>query len=620
MSNAIQEKGTISVQMENIFPLVKKALYNDKEIFLRELISNGVDAMNKYCHLSMIGEAPKDDTELAVRIDYDKEQKLLSISDNGIGMTADEIKRYINEVAFSSAHEFVEKYKGKEQAEGQIIGHFGLGFYSAFMVSSVVEIQTLSYKEDAQAIKWTCDGSPNFEISAGERTERGTTIKLHLSDDELDFAEEPRLTHLIRKYCDFLPYPIYLKEEQANKQEPLWNKNPNEVEDQDYLDFYQYLFPFSPEPHLWVHLNVEVPFRLKGILYFPRMTHEMDPSKGQIKLYCNNVFVSDQTEDFLPRFLVTLQGGIDCPEIPLNVSRSMLQNDPYVQRVSNFIVKKVADRLKVMYNKDREKFESTWEDVHTFIKFGVMEDDKFHDKIKDILIFKTSKEDYVTLPQYLERNPKLDQKVYYTSGESGQQKYVDMFKAQDIEVIYLNTLIDSHFVQFLEYKNSDVKFARVDSDLDETLIDEEKASLVDPKTNKTSEETVQELFQRELEQDKLTVKAQALKSDEVPALIVLPEQTRRMYEMTRMMQAAQGGEDLAEQMLSEHTLVLNSSHPLIQKLKNLVGKPDTAQDVSLICEHVYELAMMAHRPLNAEQMNRFTGNANKVLLMMANKL
>ncbi len=620
MSNAIQEKGTISVQMENIFPLVKKALYNDKEIFLRELISNGVDAMNKYRHLSMIGEAEKDEAELAIQVDYDKENRLLTISDRGIGMTADEIKKYINEVAFSSAHEFVERYQSKEKAEGQIIGHFGLGFYSAFMVTEKVEIQTMSYQKDAQPVKWTCDGSPNFELSDGERTERGTTIKLYLTEDEVEFAEEPRLQHLIRKYCDFLPYPIYLKEDQANKQEPLWNKSPNDVEDKEYLDFYQYLFPFSPEPHLWIHLNVEVPFRLKGILYFPRLTHEMDPSKGQIKLYCNNVFVSDQTEDFLPRFLATLQGGIDCPEIPLNVSRSMLQNDPYVQRVSNFIVKKVADRLKVMYKKDREKFESTWEDIHTFIKFGVMEDEKFHEKVKDILIFKTSKEDYVTLPEYLERNEKLENKVYYTSGESGQQKYVDMFKEQDIEVIYLNTLIDSHFIQYLEYKNTEVKFARVDSDIADTLVDEDKASLVDPKTNKTGEETVQELFQNELKQEKLTVKAQALKSDEVPALIVLPEQTRRMYEMTRMMQQGQGGEDLAEKMLAEHTLVLNSNHPLIQNLQNLAGRADAKDDVNLICEHVYELAMMAHRPLGPEQMSRFVGNANKVLQMMASKI
>lgn len=618
--SAIQEKGTISVQMENIFPLVKKALYNDKEIFLRELISNGVDAMNKFRHLAMIGEAEKSDAELAIHVDYDKEQHILSISDRGIGMTADEIKKYINEVAFSSAHEFVERYQSKEKGESQIIGHFGLGFYSAFMVAEKVEIQTLSYQKDAQAVQWTCDGSPNFELSDGERTERGTTIKLHLMEDELEFAEEPRLQHLIRKYCDFLPYPIYLKEEQANKQEPLWNKSPNEVEDKEYLDFYQYLFPFSPEPHLWIHLNVEVPFRLKGILYFPRMTHEMDPSKGQIKLYCNNVFVSDQTEDFLPRFLATLQGGIDCPEIPLNVSRSMLQNDPYVQKVSGFIVRKVADRLKQMYNKDREKFETTWEDIHTFIKFGVMEDEKFHEKVKDVLIFKTSQNDYVTLDQYLERNTKLDKKVYYSSGESGQEKYVDMLKAEGIDVIYLNTLIDSHFIQYLEFKNSDVKFARVDSGIDDLLVDEDKASLVDPKTNKTGEETVQDLFQRELKQDKLTVKAQALKSDEVPALIVLPEQTRRMYEMTRMMQQGQGGEDLAEKMLAEHTLVLNSNHPLIQNLQNLAGKADAEQDVHLICEHVYELAMMAHRPLNPSQMSRFVSNANKVLQMMASKL
>lgn len=622
-STVLEEKGTISVQMENIFPIVKKALYNDKEIFLRELVSNAVDAINKYRHLTVIGEADKDDTELKIEIDYDKEQKLLTIRDNGIGMTADEIKKYINEVAFSSAHEFMARFQKDEAAKAngtQIIGHFGLGFYSAFMVAKQVEIHTRSYQKDAAPVIWTCDGSPAFEIRPGSRETRGTEIRLHLMDDELEFAEEPRLQHLIRKYCDFMPYPVYLKETKANRQEPLWNKNPKETSDEEYLEFYRYMFPFAQDPHLWVHLNVEVPFSFKGILYFPRLSHEMDPAKGQIKLFCNNVFVSDQTEDFLPRFLVTLQGGLDCPDIPLNVSRSMLQNDPYVQRVASFVTRKVADRLKEMYTKEREKFVSTWEDVHTFIKFGVMEDEKFYDKVKDILIFKSSKGDYVTIKDYLERNPKLENKVYYTTGEPGQQSYIEMFKAQEIEVLYLTTLIDTHFIQYLEFRNQEVKFARVDSDLSESLIDDEKASIVDPKTNKTGDETVQELFEKELKIDKLTIQVQSLKSEDVPALIVLPEQSRRLYEMSRMMQMQGNDTGMFEDMLNEHTLVLNSKHPLIQSLRKSADLSSAKDQLHLICEHVYELAMLAHRPLKPEQMERFMRNANQVLQLVANKL
>ncbi|PKL77209.1 MAG: molecular chaperone HtpG [Candidatus Melainabacteria bacterium HGW-Melainabacteria-1] len=609
------EKGTISVHMENIFPIVKKALYNDKEIFLRELVSNAVDAINKFRHLQMIGEAAKDDSEFKIQIRFDKEARQLSIIDNGLGLTAEEVKKYINEVAFSSAHDFMERFK--DQA-AQIIGHFGLGFYSAFMVAEKVEIHSLSYLPGADPVLWSCDGSPNFEMMQGDKAERGTEIRLTLMNDELDFAEEPRLQHLIRKYCDFMPYPIMLGETQANKQEALWNKNPKEVTDQEYLDFYHYFFPFAPDPHLWIHLNVEVPFNLRGILFFPKLAHEMDSAKGQIKLFANNVFVSDQSEEFLPRFLMTLQGGIDCPDIPLNVSRSMLQNDPYVQRVSSFITRKVADRLKEMFNKDRDAFVKTWDDIHTFIKFGVMEDDKFYDKIKDVLLFKSSKGDYLTLEEYAARHPQLEKKVYYTSEESGQQRFVDLLGQQGIETIYLNTLIDTHFIQFLEYKNQEYKFARVDSDIAESLVDSDQPSLVDPKTNQTGDEALEELFKRELGQDKLTVKVQALKTEEVPALIVLPEQLRRLYEMTRFMQGSNPNE--AEKLLEEHTLVVNSRHPLLQTLRKFADSQAERDTVHLLCEHLYDLAMLAHKPLRPEQMDRFMGNANKVLQLVAKSL
>ncbi len=614
MSIAV-EKGKISVHMENIFPIVKKALYNDKEIFLRELISNAVDAINKHKHLAMIGDAEKEAGEYKIELRFDSEARTLTFVDNGLGLTADEIKKYINEVAFSSAHDFMERFK--EQA-AQIIGHFGLGFYSAFMVADKVEINSLSYQAGAEPVRWSCDGSPNFEMGPGDKAERGTEIKLTLMSDEGEFSEEPRLQHLIRKYCDFMPYPIYLGDKQANKQDALWNKNPKEVSDEEYLEFYRYFFPFAPEPHLWIHLNVEVPFNLRGILYFPKLQHEMDPSKGQIKLFVNNVFVSDQSEEFLPRFLMTLQGGIDCPDIPLNVSRSMLQNDPYVQKVSSFITRKVADRLKEMYNKDREAFIKTWDDIHTFIKFGVMEDDKFYDKVKDILLFKSSAGDYITLQEYAARHPQLDKKVYYTSEESGQQRFVELLKQQGIETLYLSTLIDTHFIQFLEYKNQEYKFARVDSDIAESLVDEEQPSIVDPKTNQTGDETIEELFKRELGHDKLTVKVQALKTEEVPALIVLPEQVRRLYEMTRYMQGSNQND--AERLLDEHTLVLNSRHPLLQTLRKVSDNPSEKDTVHLLCEHLYDLAMLAHKPLRPDQMDRFMGNANKVLQLVAKSL
>ncbi|MGV3525338.1 MAG: molecular chaperone HtpG [Candidatus Sericytochromatia bacterium] len=610
---AIEEKGTISVHMENIFPIVKKALYNDKEIFLRELVSNAVDAISKFRHLGVVGEAPKDEAESRIDIRFDKDKRELIISDNGIGLTAAEIKRYINEVAFSSAHDFMAKYK--DQA-GQIIGHFGLGFYSSFMVAEKVEIHSLSWQEGAEPVIWTCDGSPAFEMRKGDRSTRGTEIRLTLTEDELEFAEEPRLQHLIRKYCDFMPVAIYLNDNKANRQEPLWNKNPKETTDEEYLDFYRYLFPFAPEPHLWIHLNVEVPFALKGILYFPRLVHEMDSSKSQIKLFCNNVFVSDQNEDLLPRFLMTLQGGLDCPDIPLNVSRSMLQNDPYVQRVSSFITRKVADRLKEMFNKDREQYVKTWEDVHTFIKFGVMEDEKFHDKVKDILIFKSSKGDWVTLNEYVERNPELEKKVYYAS-EPSQQRFVDLLTQQGVEVLTLDTLIDTHFIQFLEFRNNEIKFARVDSDISDAIVDKDQPSLVDPKTNLSGDEQIEELFKQELGQEGLKVKVQAFKSDEVPALVTLPEQARRMAEMSRMMQGMSGLD--TEKLLGEHTLVLNSRHPLIQNLRKLSDGSDKTT-AHLLCEHVYELAMLAHRPLQANDMARFMDNAHRVLQLVATKI
>jgi molecular chaperone HtpG len=611
------EAGTISVQMENIFPIIKKWLYNDKEIFLRELISNGVDAISKLRHLTVIGQAEKSETEFKVEIKIDKEAKTLSIIDNGIGMTAEEVKKYINQVAFSSASEFMHKFGDKNN---DIIGHFGLGFYSAFTVASKVEIHTRSYQKEAEAVIWSCDGSPNFELHAGQRESHGTEIKLFLLDDELEFAEEARIQHLVKKYCDFLPVPIEINEKVANRQKPLWERSPQEVSKEEYLEFYRYLYPFAPEPYFWIHLNVEVPFVLKGILFFPKLSHELDPGKGNIKLYCHDVYVSDHVEDFIPRFLVTLQGAIDCPDIPLNVSRSMLQNDPYVQRVSTHITKKVADRLKELYNKDREEFLRSWQDIHSFIKVGMMEDDKFYDKVKDIVVFKSTRDDYITIEEYLVRNPQLDKKVYYTSDEVGQAHYLELFKQQGLEVLSMNTLIDTHFIQFMEYKNHEVKFARIDSDISESLVEKDRgAQIVDPKTNKTSDETLEELFKAELNVPKLHLKVESLKSEDIPAVVLLPENARRLHEMSQFMQQA-GMNEHMDSLLEEHTLVVNSNNPLIQSLRKLHGTISEKDNLQLICRHVYDLAMMAHRPLRGEKLTHFLSDSNKVLQALSNKL
>lgn len=610
------EEGTISVQMENIFPIIKKWLYNDKEIFLRELVSNAVDAITKLRHLMIIGQAEKSEEEFRVDIRLDKEAKTLSVIDNGIGMTAEEVKKYINQVAFSSASEFMHKYGDKSN---EIIGHFGLGFYSAFTVARKVEIHTRSYQPEAEAVLWRCDGSPRFELHPGQKEGRGTEVRLYLLDEELEFVEEARIQHLVKKYCDFLPVPIFINEKLANKQKPLWERNPQEVSREEYLEFYRYLYPFASDPYFWIHLNVEVPFVLKGILFFPKLTHELDPTKGNIKLYCHNVYVSDHVEDFLPRFLITLQGAIDCPDIPLNVSRSMLQNDPYVQRVAAHVTKKVADRLKEIYTKDRDAFLRSWQDIHTFIKVGMMEDDKFYEKVKDIVVFKSSRGDYVTLEEYLVRNPQLEKKVYYTSDEIAQAHYLELFKQQNIEVLSLNTLIDTHFIQFMEYKNQGVKFARIDSDISDSLVDKERTAIVDPKTNKTSDEIIADIFKTELAFPKLQIKVEALKSADIPAVVLLPETARRLHEMSQFMQQASLNEQF-DQLLEEHTLIVNSNHSLIQSLRKLHGTIAEKENLQLICRHIYDLAMMAHRPLRGEQLTRFLNDSNKVLQILSSKL
>ncbi len=646
------EQGTISIHTENIFPIIKKSLYSDHQIFLRELVSNAVDAIQKLNMVSRAGEYSGEIGEPEIEIAIDKNNKTLSITDNGIGMTADEVKKYITQVAFSSAEEFIQKYQGK--SDQPIIGHFGLGFYSSFMVAQKVEIDTLSYKEGSQAVHWTCDGSPQYTLEDSPRTTRGTTITLTLQEEEEEYLESSRIKNLVKTYCDFMPVPIKLEGEVLNRQKAPWRESASSLSQEDYLEFYRYLYPFQEEPLLWVHLNTDYPFIINGILYFPKMKPDVDVTKGQIKLFCNQVFVSDNCEEIIPQFLVPMRGVIDSADIPLNVSRSALQSDRTVRKIGDYIAKKVGDRLKEVYRDNREQYISIWKDLSTFVKFGVLNDDKFKKQVEDIIIFRTThtrtasphptvevqseagdawqdvtpktadstpQSPYTTLKEYLERNKERhENRVFYCTDAATQATYVELHKNQGLEVLFMDSFIDTHFINFLEQEYNDVKFTRVDSDLDNTLLDKDKASeIVDPTTNKTRSEVVKELFEKALKKPRLNIRTEALKSDDPqgtpPAMVLLPEILRRLREMNAMMQ--QQGAEFPE----DHILLVNTAHPLIQNLANLNqgsiiqgdGQSPTGQLVNMICQHVYDLALMSQKGFDAEGMKSFVERSNEVL-------
>ncbi|MBE9165007.1 molecular chaperone HtpG [Tychonema sp. LEGE 06208] len=658
----VLEQGTISIHTENIFPIIKKSLYTDHEVFLRELISNAVDAIAKLKMVSRSGEYSGDIGEPQINIAIDTENKTLSISDNGIGMTADEVKKYINQVAFSSAEEFIQKYQGS--GDDAIIGHFGLGFYSSFMVAKKVDIDTLSYKEGSQAVHWSCDGSPAFELSESSRTERGTTITLTLQDEEQEYVEASRIKQLIKTYCDFMPVPIKFEGEELNKHKAIWRESASNLQKEDYLELYRYLYPFQDEPLLWVHLNTDYPFIVNGILFFPKLRPDVDVTQGNIKLFCNQVFVSDHCEEIIPKFLMPLRGVIDSTDIPLNVSRSSLQSNRTVRRIADYIAKKVGDRLKELYRDDRSEYIRCWQDIGTFVKFGALNDDKFKKQVEDILIYRstyeptadkpetttpevqvqtedgdlwqdvTPKSDssastlpYTTLKEYLERNQtRHENRVFYCTEPASQATYVALHKSQGLEVLFMDSFIDTHFISFLEREYSDVKFLRVDSDIDETLIDKEKeAEIVDPATNKTRSEQVKEMFQNALNKPKVNIRTEALKSDSTegapPAIVLLPEALRRMRDMTALLQQQ------AAEFPEEHVLLVNTSHPLIQNLANLSqgaiiqdgGESPSAQLASMICHHVYDLALMAQKGFDAEGMKEFVERSNNVLTKLTER-
>ena len=622
-------KGNISVDSENLFPIIKKWLYSDKDIFLRELVSNGCDAVTKLKKLASIGEAQIDENEkFKVTVSIFKDAKKLVISDNGIGMTAEEIDKYINQIAFSGASDFLSKYKEEDDKGSQIIGHFGLGFYSAFMVADSVEIDSLSYQDGAKAAKWTCDGSMEFDLTDGDRTERGTTITLNIAEDSEEFLEESTIRQILHKYCAFLPIEIYVEVPEdkhedhcdcghdhdhehededdtpsepkpINNTTPLWMKKPSECTDEEYKEFYRNVFMDFNEPLFWIHLNVDYPFNLKGILYFPKINHEFAGQEGQIKLYNNQVFVADNVKEVIPEFLMLLKGVIDCPDLPLNVSRSFLQNDGYVKKISSHITKKVADKLTSIYNNERENYEKYWDYINIFIKYGCLRDEKFYEKVKDVIIYKDIDGKYLTLDEYLDGKEEKD--VYYVSDPQTQSQYINMFKNQGLNAVVLPSMMDTHFISLVEMKQTGVKFKRIDSAINDISDNTEKDD-----STKEQEEKLIEKFKNEIKDDTLKIEVQSLKDDSIPAVILLGEQSRRMQEMYKAYGQQMAG--MADMFHDEFTLVLNSNNSLIKKIDTL-----NDEDANLVIDHVYDLAKISHSPLPAEQMTKFIERSNKLL-------
>ena len=657
------EKGNLTINSENIFPIIKKWLYSDHDIFIRELISNGVDAVTKLKRLSSMGEAEIPEGEkFSVKVMSSPLDKTITFIDNGIGMTRDEVDKYINQIAFSGAQDFLEKYKDKD-ANDQIIGHFGLGFYSAFMVAEKVTIETLSYKEGAEPVYWESDGGTTYEMGEGNYNERGTRITLYLAEDSLEFSNEFRVKEIINKYCSFMPVEIYyINEDEAKKQDkketvdtkakvrkaeeddfiggpsesekadeveaetaeaetkekdnspkplndinPLWMRTPGDCTDEDYKDFYQRVFYDFKEPMFWIHLNMDYPFNLKGILYFPRLNPNMDQLDGKVKLYNNQVFVADNIKEVIPEFLLVLKGIIDCPDLPLNVSRSALQNDGFVKKISDYITKKVADKLTGMFKTDRERYEGLWEDLSPFIKFGCLKDEKFNEKMEKAMIFRNLEGKYISLEDYLEAaKEKHENKVFYVSDEQAQAQYIEMFKKEGMDAVFLTHNIDNPYITSLEAKNDKVKFLRIDSDISENLKGEE---LAEDKAKEYNDKLT-EIFKKALGKDKLKLEARSLKDETVSSMLIQSEQERRMADMMKLYSF--GGMSPMDFGADAETLILNVNNKLV---KYVLDNPD-GENTNTICAQLYDLAVLANRPLTAEELTGFVKRSNEILNMM----
>ncbi|MBP3475346.1 MAG: molecular chaperone HtpG [Lachnospiraceae bacterium] len=697
--------GNLSINSDNIFPIIKKWLYSDHDIFFRELISNGCDAITKLKKLDMMGEyALADDYKAKVQVIVNPEEKTLKFIDNGIGMTADEVEEYINQIAFSGATDFIEKYKDKAN-DDQIIGHFGLGFYSAFMVADEVHIDTLSYKDGAQAVHWECDGGTEFDMEEGTRTEVGTEITLFINEDCLEFCNEYKAREVIKKYCSFMPTEIYLskanttetqtikadekldtdevveeiaKEKEEDEQKlkikkrpellnethPLWAKHPNECTREEYLEFYRKVFQDYKEPLFWIHLNMDYPFNMKGILYFPKINMEYESIEGTIKLYNNQVFIADNIKEVIPEFLLLLKGVIDCPDLPLNVSRSALQNDGFVKKISEYITKKVADKLSGMCKTEKEEYEKYWDDISPFIKFGCLKDDKFCEKMTDYILFKNLDGEYMTLPECLEVNKtdpdevgenatdengekvdaevvdengekveaevvdengeavtgedgddaeeeKKEKVIYYVTDEKQQSQYINMFKAAKMDAVVLTHNIDQPFVSQLEAKNEGIKFQRIDADL--TDVFKAKTSKKAEKEMEEQAEAVGKLMKKVLKKDAIKVKIEKLKNKKISSMITLSEESRRMQDMMKMYaMQGMGGMDMGMFGKEGETLILNANHPLVQ----YVIEHQDGENVKMICEQLYDLALLQQAPLEPEAMTKFVARSNDIMMLL----
>ena len=679
------KKGTLSIDSENIFPIIKKWVYSDHDIFVRELVSNGCDAITKLKKLDMMGEYElPEGYKPKIEVIVNPEEKTMKFIDNGLGMTAEEVEEYITQIAFSGATQFLEKYKDKT-TEDEMIGHFGLGFYSAFMVADEVQIDTLSYKEGAKPVHWASEGGTEYEMQEGNKTTVGTEITLYLNEDSLEFANEYRAREVLERYCSFMPTEIFLSKANAEPEydtideddvldtdtvvehiteepkegeegepkkkakivrrpvsisdtHPLWTKNPSECTKDDYIDFYRKVFMDYKEPLFWIHLNMDYPFNLKGILYFPKINTEYDSIEGKIKLYNNQVFIADNIKEVIPEFLMVLKGVIDCPDLPLNVSRSALQNDGFVNKVADYISKKVADKLNGMFKTDRENYEKYWDDISPFIKFGCLKDEKFGEKMKNSMLYKNLDHKYMTLEDIIkeakgedadvakaeetkEEETKTDAeeskdadakeeektRIFYVTDEVQQSQYINMFKAQGQDAIILTHNIDSAFITYLEQKHQEVQFLRIDADVHDSLKDE-VAEDEKEEFQKTTDSLV-EIFRKELGNEKLDVKVEKLKDENVASMAVLSEENRRMQEMMKMY--GMGGMD-ASMFGSQATLVLNANHPLVQFL---VANKDS-KNVSIICKQMYDLAMLAHKPLSPEEMTAFVKRSNDIMMLL----
>jgi molecular chaperone HtpG len=660
------EHGSLSINSQNIFPIIKKWMYSDHDIFYRELISNGCDAITKLKKLDLIGEyeAP-DDIEYKIQVKVSPEKKTIQIIDNGIGMTKEEVNEYINQIAFSGAEAFLEKYKDKTN-EDQIIGHFGLGFYSAFMVADKVTIDTLSFKDGASAVHWECDGGTEYDMQDTTKEEPGTAITLYLNEDSYEFANEYKAREVIEKYCSFMPIPIFLENEDAGEQteeipeeevtekdkvldtfikdavteevekedgtketvekvpakkmakivkrpvalndiHPLWTKHPNECTDEEYKEFYRTVFKDYKEPLFWIHLNMDYPFNLKGILYFPKINTEYESIEGTIKLYNNQVFVADNIKEVIPEFLLLLKGVIDCPDLPLNVSRSALQNDGFVKKISEYITKKVGDKLSGMYKTDKENYEKYWDDINPFIKFGCLKDEKFYEKMKDFIIFKNLDGKYLTLQECLDENKEHHENtVFYVTDETEQSQYINMFKEEGIDAVILTHNIDQPFVTHLEGKNENLKFQRIDADLSDSFKEETSEDEL-----KEITETLSDVFKKALNNDKLNIKVEKLKNASISSMITLSEQDRRMQDMMKMYNMY--GMDPSMFGANGQTLVLNANNDLV---KYIVDHKD-GENTPVFCEQLYDLALLSHAPLTPEQMTNFIARSNKIMELLA---